>query len=52
MPVIYLDEHQDRVPRTVTYLLSNFLHMSDYEVVALGMVEYGETPGVLEGDEM
>jgi hypothetical protein len=38
--------------RRGAYSFSNVLHVSHYEVVALGVVEDGEAPGVFEGDEV
>lgn len=52
MPVIYHCQPQGVHSSSMTYLLSNVFHMSDNEVVALGVVQDGETPWVLEGHEM
>lgn len=38
--------------RRGAYSFSNVLHVSHYEVIALGVVENGEAPGVFEGDEV
>ena len=52
MPVIYIGEIRIRPPAAGTYLLGDLLHVSDYEVVAFGMVEDWEAPRVFEGHEM
>jgi hypothetical protein len=52
MPVIYVGELRMRPSAAETYLLGDFLHVSNYKVVAFGMVKDWEAPRVFEGHKM